>query len=212
MGEASSDYFANHALKLRFPWSLYHKPLVRAVAEEIARDPGRRVLNVGSGPFSELPHLPPDREYFACDIDPRAVDAVRELHGSLVDAAVSEPDAPLPYEAAEFDIVFACDVIEHVPAPLEWTADLARVLKPGGRLILTTPNYGFSTLSLIESTLLELIARRNGFSRRDIHPSKLDRRSLDRILQQAGLTDRRVRKTSLSWVLVGSALKPHPDV
>ena len=40
-----------------------------------------------------------------------------------------------------FDIVISCETIEHVPDPALAVRELARVLKPGGRLFLTTPNY-----------------------------------------------------------------------
>jgi 2-polyprenyl-3-methyl-5-hydroxy-6-metoxy-1,4-benzoquinol methylase len=48
---------------------------------------------------------------------------------------------------AEFDTVFSCETIEHVPDPPLAVRELARVLKPGGRLFLTTPNY-LSTIGL----------------------------------------------------------------
>lgn len=40
-----------------------------------------------------------------------------------------------------FDVVVSCETIEHVPHPAKALAELARVLKPGGTLFLTTPNY-----------------------------------------------------------------------
>ncbi len=40
-----------------------------------------------------------------------------------------------------FDSVFSCETIEHVPDPARAVRELARVLKPGGRLFLSTPNY-----------------------------------------------------------------------
>lgn len=48
--------------------------------------------------------------------------------------------AALP--AAHFDIVTLWDVIEHVPDPVPLLAEAARVLKPGGRLVLTTGDWG----------------------------------------------------------------------
>src|SRR5262249_27760351 len=39
------------------------------------------------------------------------------------------------------DTVISCETIEHVPDPSRAVAELAQVLKPGGRLFLTTPNY-----------------------------------------------------------------------
>jgi SAM-dependent methyltransferase len=48
--------------------------------------------------------------------------------------AIAHPDA-------SFDTVISCETIEHVPQPRLALRELGRVLKPGGRLLLTTPNY-----------------------------------------------------------------------
>lgn len=45
------------------------------------------------------------------------------------------------HKDASFDTVISCETIEHVPDPRRAIRELARVLKPGGRLLLTTPNY-----------------------------------------------------------------------
>jgi 2-polyprenyl-3-methyl-5-hydroxy-6-metoxy-1,4-benzoquinol methylase len=47
----------------------------------------------------------------------------------------------IPCPDASFDTVFSCETIEHVPDPARSVRELARVLRPGGRLFLTTPNY-----------------------------------------------------------------------
>jgi 2-polyprenyl-3-methyl-5-hydroxy-6-metoxy-1,4-benzoquinol methylase len=46
----------------------------------------------------------------------------------------------LGFADGSFDIVVSSEVIEHVPEPRKAVAELARVLKPGGLLALTTPN------------------------------------------------------------------------
>jgi SAM-dependent methyltransferase len=50
------------------------------------------------------------------------------------------PDAKLP--ADDYDVVTLWDVIEHVPDPVPLLAESARVLRPGGRLVLTTGDWG----------------------------------------------------------------------
>ncbi len=206
------DYFTNHSLKLKFPWSLYHRPIVDALSSAIQASPGPRVLNIGSGPFFELQSI--DRrgrefEFTICDIDPRAVELAREIHGSAITRSdVLEPDAPLPYQDGAFDLVVSMDVVEHVPHPLPWLEEAVRVIAPGGTLFLTTPNYESKSLRAIESTALEAIARVQGFSRKDLHPSKMTRRRLEDLLRKAGAGDTTIQRIALGWVLASTSRKP----
>jgi SAM-dependent methyltransferase len=197
------DYFSNHALKLRFPWRLYHGPIVRELKTALARAPGREVLNLGSGPFLELPRLGrTDKRFTLCDIDPRALEVARRTHGAvLAGTDPLLPGASLPYPDSRFDAIVSMDVVEHVIDPVPWLREALRVLKPGGLLFLTTPNYASRSLRMIENSALEAIARVQGFSRRQLHPSKLDARSLADALQRAGAAEARIRSISFGWVL-----------
>src|SRR5947207_4268274 len=149
--QAEIDYFSNHRLKLHFPWRLYHAPIAAAFERALAKSPGPDVLNLGSGPFFELENLADaGRRFTLCDIDPRAIELARQRYATrLAGADVLEPGGPLPYADGRFDAVVSMDVIEHVPQPLPWVREALRVLKPGGVLFLTTPNYGSRSLRVI---------------------------------------------------------------
>lgn len=46
----------------------------------------------------------------------------------------------LPFPDGQFNVVFSSEAIEHTPDPLRAATELYRVLKPHGRLVLSTPN------------------------------------------------------------------------
>ncbi|HEY3493077.1 MAG TPA: methyltransferase domain-containing protein [Polyangiaceae bacterium] len=206
----SVDYFANHRLKLRFPWSLYHRPIVAGLQAAIGASPGPEVLNIGAGPFLELASLDArGRRITVCDIDERAVELAKQLHRDALAAADRvEAGAPLPYPDDRFDLVVAMDVIEHLPDPLPWLRELVRVTRRGGHLFLTTPNYASKSLIALETTALELVARMQGFSRDGLHPSKLDPESFRALLEAAGAHRIDIELLSFGWVLSGRARKP----
>jgi SAM-dependent methyltransferase len=50
-------------------------------------------------------------------------------------------DASFPFSTSQFDVVLVCEVIEHLQSdPVKVFREIKRILKPGGHLILTTPN------------------------------------------------------------------------
>jgi ubiquinone/menaquinone biosynthesis C-methylase UbiE len=50
-------------------------------------------------------------------------------------------DGALPLGDNRFDLVWASEVIEHVADTGRWLSEVRRVLKPGARLLITTPNH-----------------------------------------------------------------------
>lgn len=201
------DYFSNHRLKLRFPWRLYHGPIVQALDHFVRRVPGPRILNLGSGPFFDLESIDAvGKEFTLADIDPRAMSLAKALHGErIARAEVIVAGDPLPYPDAHFDGLVSMDVIEHVPDPAAWLAEAFRVVRPGGRVFLTTPNYASRSLILLERTVLEVIARAQGFSRKALHPSKLDSASLRRLFEGVSAERTTLEAIAFGWVLVATA-------
>lgn len=187
------DYFVNHERTRQFPWTLYHTPLERDLGEFLHRvadeHPGGNILVVGCGLLHEIDTAPPGMQYTVVDIDPRAVEAVlARKDPRIVAGHVVAPEAPIEL-GTPFAGIYAKEVIEHVHAWPAWLTGLRRALVPGGRLWLSTPNYGEPWLPAIESTVLELVARKSGFSRRHIHPTRFSKRSLARGLTSAGFLD-----------------------
>jgi SAM-dependent methyltransferase len=207
-----NDYFANHARVRQFPWTLYHRPLERDLArflDEVSHDhPTGEVLVVGCGLMQELDHAPPGLRFHVVDIDPRAITAVLgKGDPRITGGTVVAPEDPVEL-GRQFAGIYAKEVVEHILAWPTWLVGLRRALVPGGRLWLSTPNYGEPWLPVLESTVLELIARRGGFSRRHIHPTRFSRGALDRALRAAGFDDVDVRVLVPRFAIVGRARAP----
>lgn len=110
---------------------------------------GKRVLEIGCGRggFScWLARQGTDRpaEIVAADFSSTAVEMGERYARTEGLANITWETADIQaigHPEASFDTVISCETIEHVPNPRQAVAELSRVLKPGGRLFLTTPNY-----------------------------------------------------------------------
>lgn len=82
------------------------------------------------------------------DIDRKALRIAAELRAHAEGASASflaASGADLPFRSASFDSVLSDNVIEHIPPALvpRHLREVARVLRPGGRYVFTTPNRLF---------------------------------------------------------------------
>ena len=71
------------------------------------------------------------------DIDAHVVDAAREKYGLEFHAS---DVVDMPFADDSFDVAVSFETIEHVPDAAKAVAELRRVLRPGGRLVVSTPN------------------------------------------------------------------------
>jgi len=208
----TTDYFANHARARQFPWTLYHQPLERDLARFLrqvaAEHPTAEVLIVGCGLLHELDAAPRGLGFHVADIDARAVSAVLARRDRrITGGTVVSPEAPIDL-GRRFAAIYAKEVVEHVRAWPAWLAGLRRALVPRGRLWLSTPNYGEPWLPALEATVLELVARRSGFSRRELHPTRFTRGSLARGLGAAGFEQVEVKATPTRLALTSWSRAP----
>jgi SAM-dependent methyltransferase len=74
-----------------------------------------------------------------CDYNPRAVEWCRE-NLPFMEFRMNSLEPPSPYDDDSFDLVYALSVIPHMSEALaqRWMAEFARILRPGGLLMLTT--------------------------------------------------------------------------
>jgi SAM-dependent methyltransferase len=111
----------------------YHRIL------ELLQDPaGKTSLDIGAdnGVISYLLRQRGGRWYSA-DLDPGAVTSIRQLVG---DHVYQLDGRTTPFPDSTFDQIVIVDFLEHIPDDRGFVGELARIVKPGGRLVINVPH------------------------------------------------------------------------
>ena len=143
---------------------------------------GRRVLDVGCGGGLLAEALArAGARVTAIDLAPGMIEVAR-LHAAesalAVDYRLAAAEEVAAAEPAAFDVVTCMEMLEHVPQPAAMTATLARALRPGGALFVSTINRNLRSFLLAivgAEYLLNLIPRGTHEYERLILPSELAR-------------------------------------
>src|SRR5258706_14061911 len=125
-----------------FRYAAFYGSLLAPIIREFDASP--RILDVGCGMGILVGALRAKgfRETSGIDISPEQIEIARArgLPCELVDDAHIFRMAE--HQPESFDAIFLMDVLEHVPrsSQLSWLASIHKLLKRGGRLILSVPN------------------------------------------------------------------------
>lgn len=194
--------------KLLFPTYRTRERWLRDVLGGLGDAPIGRMLNVGAGEGDLDAVLAGYATHLeSCDVNEEDVAHARALNAGVANITHSVQDGEaLTYAAASFDVVTCLEVIEHVAHPTALLAEVARVLRPGGALILTCPSVDFPvTYDPVNAALAKLRGRPHvalgayAYG----HSWLVDEAELERWFEATGL--RVERKTRLSGWLVGAA-------
>lgn len=102
----------------------------------LTTESGQHILVSGAGTGLDLPHLPTMHRYTALDFNPDMLARARPRGAHLdVDFILGDSMA-LPFDDAQFDVVVLHLILAVVPEPQRVLSEAARVLKPGGQILL----------------------------------------------------------------------------
>jgi len=143
-----------------------------------------RVLDIGCGTGVDLAALS-QRAGHAVGIDRslRMSDTARaRIETGAASVAVADGQM-LPFASGAFDACWARAVLVHIEHPQRVVAEIARVLRPGGRVVLSEPDHGSHIVSTTEHEIFERIKEH----RRGTFRNPLVGRRLADLVTEAGL-------------------------
>jgi 2-polyprenyl-3-methyl-5-hydroxy-6-metoxy-1,4-benzoquinol methylase len=152
---------------------------------------GDRVLEVGCGQGHLTTRLAERGvDVVGIDANPNApviAGSDRVLHMMAEDLSFGE---------SEFDAVVAVHAIEHIPPLSEAAAEMARVLKPGGKALFIYPAEPIQGLFAIPTAV---ILYRNPFRAREVHCHWLSPAKVRSIMEPHGLTETHHEFNLIKW-------------
>ena len=128
------------------------------ILDELAKDSFERLLDVGcgTGPMVELLASEfPDRSYTGLDLTPRMIEVANAKGIGNVRFVVGDAE-DLPFDDGSFDTVICANSFHHYPNPQAFFDGVARVLCPGGKLVLRDYTAPAPVLWLMNHTEIPL--------------------------------------------------------
>jgi SAM-dependent methyltransferase len=149
--------------------------------------PEERVLDLGCGAGRFLVAV---RDAGADPVGVEIAEAAAErARATGIQVRLVEPDGTLPFGHGEFDLVWCSEVLEHIPDVGAMLFEVRRVLKRGGRLLLTVPYHGRLQAAAVALTRFD-----SHFDPLGQHVRFFTRTSLARTLEASGFEPVEIRR------------------
>jgi SAM-dependent methyltransferase len=157
--EISGDYQYRALHHGPFLQRFWHRNKIDVLRTLVGTDPIDVALEVGCGSGNLLfEGRLPARTIVGVDVSQTALQFCRSRRSEARFHFARTVGEHLPFRDHSVDLVILIEVIEHLPDPALTLRQIARVLRPGGRLVMTTPNYDWPS----PWPLLEWLADRSG--------------------------------------------------
>jgi ubiquinone/menaquinone biosynthesis C-methylase UbiE len=174
-------------------WAFYVESTTRETLKRIPMTATARVLDVGCGTGELLRRLRakyPRATLAGVDPVAEMLAVARDKLSGTEDLRVGYADS-LPWPAESFDVLVSCNMFHYITHPVAALTEMARVIRPGGLLVLTDWCDDY-----LACRLCNLYLR---LTNRAFYKTYRESECLA-LLRQAGLTDIKFERYKISWL------------
>lgn len=185
-------------------WSFYIDATTRATMSRLEIAAGASVLDVGCGTGELLVRLAakyPNASLSGLDPVPEMLAVARTKLSANVELRVGWANE-LPWPDGAFDVVVSCNMFHYITHPVAAVQEMERVLRPGGRLVITDWCDDYLACRLC-TVYLRLVSRAHYKSYRQAECVEL--------LKEAGHAQAKVERYKINWLwglMTAIAVKP----
>jgi SAM-dependent methyltransferase len=185
--------YARAAQRYDEEWAFYLEATTRETLKRMPMAPAARVLDVGCGTGELLRRLRakyPDAVLAGLDPVAEMLTVAGEKLSGKEDLRIGYADS-LPWTSASFDLVVSCNMFHYISHPIDALREMARVLRPGGTIVLTDWCDDY-----IACRICNLYLR---LTNRAFYKTYKQAECLA-LLRQAGFEDVRLDRYKISWL------------
>lgn len=174
-------------------WSAYVEATVRETMKRLHLEPDQRLLDVGCGTGTLLKRIInvfPGTHAAGVDPSPEMLDMARGKYPDGVDFREGWAES-LPFHKDSFDVVISCNAFHYWRQPARALDEIARVLKPEGRLLITDWCDDYLTCRICDLYL-------RAFNH--AHFRTYGARECEALVAAAGFRDIEVERYKINWL------------
>jgi ubiquinone/menaquinone biosynthesis C-methylase UbiE len=174
-------------------WAFYVEATTRETLRRLPMTATARVLDVGCGTGELLRRLAakyPDAVLAGLDPVAEMLAVAADKLGGTQDLRIGYADA-LPWNSGSFDVVVSCNMFHYITHPVAALREMARVLRPGGTIVLTDWCDDY-----IACRVCNLYLR---LTNRAFYKTYRRAECLD-LLRRAGFRDVKLERYKISWL------------
>ena len=174
-------------------WSFYIKTTIRETVKRLDLQSSDKILDIGCGTaslFQPILAAFPSAQLIGVDISTRMLKVADKKLGNQAVFLAAQAQS-LPFRSSTFDIVVSCNAFHYLRKPEQCLSEIARILKPSGKIVITDWCDDYIACRLCDF-LLRIFSR--------THFRAYGRSECEHLLRGAGFRNVLIERYKINWL------------